>query len=83
VLGTVLGASISKSSSRIKKYTAGGLIPQGGIVIGLALIIKQNHAFDSISDIVITIIIGATAINELIGPVLSRITLKKAGEINN
>jgi Kef-type K+ transport system membrane component KefB len=81
ILGTMFGASVSKSSLRIKKYTAGGLIPQGGIVIGLAIIIKQNPAFNNISDIIITIIIGATVINELIGPVLSRMTLKKAGEI--
>jgi len=83
VLGTMVGASISKSSSMVKRYTASGLIPQGGIVIGLALMIKQNHAFDTISDVIITIIIGATIIHELIGPVLAKMALKKAGEINN
>ena len=67
----------------VKKYVAGGLIPQGGIVVGLALLIKQNAAFDSISDIIISVIVGATIIHEIIGPVLSKIMLKKAGEINN
>lgn len=81
--GTYVGASISKSSPTVKRYTASGLIPQGGIVIGLALMIKQNHLFDAISDLIITIIIGATIIHELIGPVLAKIALKKAGEINN
>jgi len=79
--GTILGASVSKSSPEVKKYTANGLIPQGGIVIGLALMIKQNHTFDAISDVLITVIIGATIIHELIGPVLSKMALKKAGEI--
>ena len=83
VSGTMLGASISKSSKMVKKYVAGGLIPQGGIVVGLALLIKQNAAFDSISDIIISVIVGATIIHEIIGPVLSKIMLKKAGEINN
>jgi len=59
----------------------GGLIPQGGIVIGLALMIKQNHAFDEISDIIISVIIGATIIHELIGPIIAKISLIKAGEI--
>lgn len=83
ISGTIVGASISKSSTTVKKYTASGLIPQGGIVIGLALMLKQNHAFDSISDVIITIIIGATIIHELIGPVLAKMALKKAGEIKN
>jgi len=81
--GTAIGAYLSKSSSNIKKYTAGGLIPQGGIVIGLALLIKQNHAFDEISDIIISIIIGATIIHELIGPIAAKKALTKAGEIKN
>jgi Kef-type K+ transport system membrane component KefB len=82
VLGTVTGAALAKSPVEVRKYTAGGLIPQGGIVVGLALLIKQNTAFDNISDIIISIIIGATVIHELIGPVLSEIVLKKAGEIS-
>jgi len=81
VSGTILGAHLSKSSAPVKRYTAGGLIPQGGIVIGLALLIKQNHSFDAISDMIISIIVGATIVHEIIGPVLSKTMLKKAGEI--
>ncbi|MFQ6051768.1 MAG: cation:proton antiporter [Candidatus Hydrothermarchaeota archaeon] len=81
ISGTMIGASVSKSSEVIKRYTAGGLIPQGGIVIGLALMIKQNPAFDVISDVIISIIIGATIIHELIGPISAKMALRKAGEI--
>ncbi len=83
VSGTWIGASISKSSGKVKKYTAGGLIPQGGIVVGLALMIKQNPAFDGISDIIISTIIGATIVHELIGPIIAKTSLKRAGEIEN
>jgi Kef-type K+ transport system membrane component KefB len=79
--GTVVGGKISKSSLSVQKYTAGGLISQGGIVIGLALVIKQNPAFDSISDIILNVIIGATIFHEIIGPVISKFVLEKAGEI--
>jgi Kef-type K+ transport system membrane component KefB len=81
VSGAVTGAVLAKSPSKVKKYTAGGLIPQGGIVVGLALLIKQNQAFASISDIILSVIIGATIFHELIGPILSKIAIKKAGEI--
>ena len=80
--GTMIGASVAKSPPTVKKYTIGGLIPQGGIVVGLALLIKQNHIFDGFSDIIISVIIGATVIHEIIGPITSKIALKKAGEIN-
>jgi len=81
ILGAWTGAVIAKSPSAIRKYTAGGLIPQGGIVIGLALIIRQNSIFNNFSDIVISIIIGATVIHEFIGPILAKMALLKAGEI--
>ncbi|MCK4851599.1 MAG: cation:proton antiporter, partial [Candidatus Omnitrophica bacterium] len=81
VSGTMLGAAIAGSSPSVRKYTAGGLIPQGGIVIGLALMMKQDPAFEAISDIMISLIIGSAVIHELVGPVLAKIMLKKAGEI--
>jgi len=81
VTGSKLGAHIARSPTKVKKYVAGGLIPQGGIVIGLALLIKQNNAFDQIADIIISVIIGATIIHELIGPIVAKFSLKKAGEI--
>ena len=80
-VGVYLGAHISHSPKKVKKYTFGGIIPQGGIVIGLALMIKQNPAFENISDIIIGVIIGATIIHELIGPVSAKIALKKADEL--
>jgi Kef-type K+ transport system membrane component KefB len=80
-LGTAVGGAISNSPTIIRKYTAGGLIPQGGIVIGLALILKQNPAFDSISNTIISIIIGATVVHEIIGPIFSKTALQRAGEI--
>ncbi len=82
-LGTATGAHISRSPSNVKKYVAGGLIPQGGVVIGLALLLKQKYAFDDISNIVITVIIGATIVHEFIGPLLAKIALTRAGEIKS
>ncbi len=79
--GTICGAAIAKSSSKVKKYTAAGLIPYGGIVVGLALLMKQNPAFAGFADIIIAVVIGATIISEVIGSVCVKIALKKSGEI--
>ena len=81
VVGTVAGASMAKASPKVRKWTAGGLLPQGGIVIGLALLIHQNSDFNSLSAILLSVILGTTVINELIGPVVSKFSLSRAGEI--
>ncbi len=79
--GVALGAFVAKSSTAVKKYTIGGLVPQGGIVIGLALLMRQTPAFEPISDIIISVIIGTTVINEIAGPITTKIALRKAGEL--
>src|SRR6056297_651377 len=82
-LGKFLGVNLGarRSVRKVRRYTAGGLIPQGGIVIGLALLIKQDPAFSQISNEFINIILGATVVHELIGPVLAKFSLHRAGEI--
>jgi Kef-type K+ transport system membrane component KefB len=79
--GTALGAKMANSSPNIRKYTATGLVPYGGIVIGLALLMHQNPAFSKFSKLLVSTIVGATIINEFIGPICVEKALKKAGEI--
>lgn len=81
ISGAVAGSTLASAEPSVRKFAWGGLIPQGGIVIGLALLIKQNPAFSAFADIIISIIIGATVIHELIGPVISKTMIKSAGEI--
>ena len=80
-LGTAIGASIAKSDPKIKKYVATGLIPFGGIVIGLAIIMQQEPVFSKIATFVLNTVVAATIINEFIGPILVKKALKAAGEI--
>lgn len=79
--GIYTGSMLFNASTKIKKYTAGGLIPQGGIVIGLALILTNDPAYKDTASMIMGIVIGAALIHEIIGPVFSRFSLKKAGEI--
>ena len=79
--GSYTGAVLSGASSNVRKYTALGLVPQGGIVVGLALLIKQNPEFASFSTILLNIVLGTTVLFEFIGPLLTEIALKKTNEI--
>jgi len=79
--GIYLGSRVLDAAPQTRKYAAGGLIPQGGVVIGLALLLTHDQAFDDSASMIIGIVIGAALIHEIIGPVMSRFSLKKAGEI--
>ena len=78
--GAYLGGRLGKASPEVRKYAGWGLIPQGGIVIGLALLVQQEAALEPISLILLNVIIGATVIHELIGPLAAKIAIMKAGE---
>ena len=82
-LGAFIGSSIAHSSPQVKRYAAFGLMPSGGIIIGLALLLKQTPAFSTFSDIIISAIIGATVIHEFAGPILVKFALKRTKEISS
>jgi Kef-type K+ transport system membrane component KefB len=79
--GIYTATSVLDAPQKVKKYTTGGLLPQGGIVIGLALMLSKEAAFIDYSSLIVGIVIGASVIHELLGPVFSKFALKKAGEI--
>jgi Kef-type K+ transport system membrane component KefB len=78
--GTYLGARLGHASRAVRRYAGWGLIPQGGIVIGLALLVQQEPALAPISQILLNVIIGATVIHELIGPLTAKLAITKSGE---
>ena len=80
LVGANLGARLGKASRNVRRYTGWGLIPRGGIVIGLALLVQQEPALASISHILLNVIIGATVIHELIGPLTAKLAIMKSGE---
>jgi len=80
LVGANVGARLGKASRNVRRYTGWGLIPQGGIAIGLALLVQQQPAFASISHILLNVIIGATVIHELIGPFTAKLAIMKSGE---
>jgi len=82
IAGTRLGARIVDAPPAVSRYTALALLPQGGIVIGLALTLRDNPAFTPVSDMLMSIIIGATVIHELIGPLIARSALRRSGELH-
>ncbi|MBP3607905.1 MAG: hypothetical protein J6J11_06275, partial [Treponema sp.] len=79
VTGAALGGKISKAQPIVQKYLGFTLIPQAGVAIGLAT--TSMAVVPEYGETIRTIILCGTVIYELIGPVTTKIALKKAGEI--
>ena len=80
-LGAYIGAVIMKAPEPVKKYVGLTLLPQAGVAIGLSLIAAQT--LPDYGPKIRAVILCATLIYELIGPVVTKIGLKKAGEIKD
>src|SRR5690625_192095 len=81
IAGARLGAEIMKTSSNVKKYLGPMLIPQAGVAIGLAT--SAEKLLPEHSAQITAVVLVATLIYELVGPVITKISLQRAGEISD
>ncbi|HKL80680.1 MAG TPA: cation:proton antiporter [Mobilitalea sp.] len=79
VAGSALGGKISHAEPVVTKYLGYTLIPQAGVAIGLSSIAMTVVPEYGVR--IRTIVLCATVIYELCGPVITKIALIKAGEI--
>ena len=77
--GTFFGATIVKSDKNIRNYLGAALLPQAGVAIGMAQIVMAQ--LPAYGQQVRAVVLTATLIYELIGPLITKIVLTKAGEI--
>jgi len=81
-LGAYAGAKIFKMPQAVQKYLGYTLMPQAGVALGLSYIAVQTVPPPHGPEIR-TIILCATVIYELLGPLVAKKALQMAGEIKN
>lgn len=79
-IGATLGAKAVKSDEKIVKYLGMSLLTQGGISIGLSMVVRKE--LPQFSDSIITVILFSVLVYEILGPILAKIAITKAGEID-
>lgn len=77
-LGAFSAAKISGLSKKVQSYLGLTLIPQAGVAIGLSLIASREIP-DPHGAMIRTVILGATIVYELVGPLLAKFALTKTG----
>lgn len=84
IFGTFVGAKACKAPKETQKWLGWGLLPQGGIAIGLSLIVMQElpTSFDPVynGDLIRLVVIFAVFISEIFGPICLKFALIKSGE---
>ena len=78
--GAFASALWTKCDSNIVKYLGITLFPQAGVALGMSIIVKEQMG-DSIGGLVRNIILFSVLIYELVGPLLTKIALTRAGDI--
>lgn len=78
-LGAYMGTALMKSEKQVRKYLGVTLIPQAGVAIGMAQLSLRN--MPELGETIQAVVLSATLVYELVGPVCAKFALYKAGEI--
>lgn len=77
--GTMLGAVCVKADDNVRKYLGLTLLPQAGVAIGMSQLVAGR--FPALAGSVNTVVLAGVLVFELVGPIITKIALTKAGEI--
>ena len=80
ILGIMAGAYIVNSPRTVKKYLGIALLPQGGVSLGLLVIVQAQMR--PLYPTIATIIMLSILVYETFGPVFAKYAITKAGEVN-
>lgn len=80
MLGAWIGAKSVRADKMVTKYLGLALLPQGGISIGLIVLVRQQLPDYIVS--ISSIIMFSVLIYEVTGPIFAKIAIQKAGEID-
>lgn len=75
-----LAMRIAGATDRVRKYLGLSMLPQAGVAVGLMLIIAEDSAFAEIRDLFLAVGLTVVTLNEIVGPIVTRIALSKSGD---
>ena len=76
ISGSYMGSKLSNADSNTTRWIGPALLPQAGVAVGMALV--ASNQFPQYKQELLSIIISTTIIFEIIGPVVTRYSIKQA-----
>jgi Kef-type K+ transport system membrane component KefB len=80
IAGCSLGAVVSKSEPKMKKYLGLAMLDQAGVAVGLAFLAAQALSEYDIGGTIITLMATTTVVHGLVAPPLIQYAVRRAGE---
>lgn len=81
-LGSFLGSLSVRKSPKVRNYLGFALIPQAGVAIGLSAM-GARVLGGEIGEVLSTVIVAASILYELVGPVCAKMSLYRSGAYSN
>ena len=78
--GAFAAMGLARVPGRVRNYLGLALLPHGGVAVGLILLVQSDPNLADIAPSVTTIGLAALAINQLLGPSGTRLSLVCSGE---
>ena len=85
-LGKLLSARVAmrfaQTTERVRSNLGLALLPQAGLAVGLILLVAEDPRFaPEVRDMLLATVLTVVTLNELIGPVCTRIALARSGDL--
>jgi Kef-type K+ transport system membrane component KefB len=80
LLGSLSGPWLGHSKA-VSRRVGWCLLPQAGIAIGLSLLAAQR--LPSVANVLMSLVVAATVVFEIVGPLTTRMMLSRAGELHH
>ena len=82
IVGSMIGARLGGAPATIANNVGLGMLPQGGVAVGMALMLEGVPRFSEAATLVVNIITASTLLTESFGALAARFGLKRAGELH-
>lgn len=76
-----LAMRLARATERVQRYLGLALVPQAGVAVGLVIVIQGDPAYTDIAGLFGAAVLSVVAVNEIVGPILTRLALSRAGEV--
>jgi len=81
LLASNLALRAAQATDRVRRNLGLALVPQAGVAVGLVLLIQEDGRFEEIAGLFAAVVLSVVTLNEIVGPVLARAALRRAGEV--
>ena len=81
LLAARVAMRVAGATERVRRSLGMALVPQAGVAIGLVILVQDDPAFAAIRELFVAVVLLGVTLNELIGPVMTRLALERAGEV--